>query len=210
MRFDVTKTGLKHYEQVLLRRVAAFKVEVADRVFRWQVPDEGTDFGDRDKHPYFTGYFRANWQVSIGGSGTDPMPPEGRPPRNSNGTLPQGFEDPANIEKLYSGSIEPDKLSEFCKGVGQSDILNNPIIIYNPTWYGKWLNDGGYDAETVLGNWKGGHVTAGYRKRPPRKRNAACTAGTNFMSQCMDDMKALDYAAIMKEIRIKYAKLSNL
>lgn len=204
MRFNVTPTGLKHYEALLLKRVAAFKVAVADRVFRWQVPEAGVDFGDHDKHPYFSGYFRANWQVSIGGAGTSPMPETGRPPRQANGFLPQGFEDPSDAAHLYDDLIEPDKLKDFCESMSANTLLANPIVIYNPTWYGKWLNDGGYDAATVLGNWKNGHTTQGYRKHPPRKNNALCTAGTNFMQQCMDDAKGWDYARMMKDIRTKY------
>ena len=212
MRFELTTTGLKHYQELLERRVAAFKVEVADMIFKWQVPPASEDFGDKDQHPYFSGYFRANWQVSINGDSTPVLDDGGlREPRIA-GAVPPQMHDASQIAQKFKGDINPNKLREFLGEMTDTDIIKAPIIIYNPTWYGAWLNDGGYNVETVLGNWKEGWqkrsnrggTTRRYLNTPPRPSPHG--GGTDFMRQCMDYMRGQDFGAIAKRIRVEYSQ----
>ena len=106
----------------------------------------------------------------------------------------------------FRSDVNPEKLREFLGDKADADILKSPIVIYNPTWYGPWLNDGGYNVETVLGNWRPGKRTKYgsflYHTPPPGSDGG----GSDFMRKCMDYMRGQDFGAIAKRIRIEYSQ----
>lgn len=201
MRFDlnqrdhpelVSKQGLKHLEEHLRAKLAAFKLLVADRLFKWEVPD---NTGYRSvKHPFFTGYFRANWDVSIGERKTAPLLPESERPKGV--TLP--FDD---AKRMFEGEFQPNRVLETLGGRSVAEIMAKPILIYNNTWYGAWLNNGGYNAETYLKTWPPERVTE------RREEGANHGVGSRFMERGFNYMaREFDYKPIIREARENFGR----
>ena len=188
----VSSVGLKHLEELINMKLAAFKVLAADALFKWEVPDNGA-FGSV-KHPFWSGYFRANWDVSIGTRNTEPVLPASMRP-------PHVALDP-DMERAYEGNFQPNRVLDTLAGKGASEIMAKPILIYNNTWYGKWLNNGGYNAATYLKTWPPSRVT---KRR--KKGGRADGAGSRFMERGYNYMaRTLDYSEIIREARVNYGK----
>jgi len=143
MRFRNTKVGRKHYKQVLAARAKAIVANVAKDIYSFQVP---AGSGDPLTQPEWTGFFRANWNISVNEPDFNTVAPNSA----RAGSLPK------NAEGLFAGSIEPDRANAFFNGAGYAD-LTDIVYIANGTEYGQWLNNGGFDSDygvkTHLRKW---------------------------------------------------------
>lgn len=136
------KVALGHYSKVLANRIKCIEAETAKGVYEWQVPP-----GNRAKdenHPKWSGAFRANWQVKIGGdfeSGWQSnVAPERYPWTGDNHTGGIGGEN----RNLYSHLVDTEKANKILDGEDWKNAsIKDAIHIGNVAPYAKWLNYGG-------------------------------------------------------------------
>lgn len=138
MRFINAKVGRKNYKQRLLERCQNLKREIAIAVYKFQVPSNS---GGTDVNPMYTGFFRMNWNISIG----DPD------------ESVEGFRDESLIEiqtkngsflkreKNYFSSCIVVKKAEMFFDSQEENIsdINSPYYVCNGVEYGSLLNKGG-------------------------------------------------------------------
>lgn len=143
MRFRNTKTGRKHYAEVLTERAKAIVRNVAEDIYNFQVP---AGSGDPLTQPEWTGFFRANWNISTNEPDFNTVAPNS----SRAGSLPK------SAAGMYGGKIEPNRAEAFFNGNGYEN-LTDIVFIANGTEYGQWLNNGGFDSDygvkTHLRKW---------------------------------------------------------
>ncbi len=148
MRFKNNKLGRKHYEKLLRRRASQVVAHLAKKAYEFQVPDSILG-GDPTTQPIWTGFFRANWNVSIGEPDFDTVDANA----NREGSLPK------EAAGRYYAMIDPWKAEAFFQAHrGElEDDLKQSVYISNGTSYGGWLNKGGWDEDfgvkTHLRKW---------------------------------------------------------
>lgn len=148
MRFKNNKLGRKHYEQLLRRRASQVVAHLAKKVYEFQVPASILG-GDPTTQPIWTGFFRANWNVSLGEADFSTVDANA----NREGSLPK------SAAGKYFAMIDPWRAEAFFNA-NRGDLegdLRQAVYVANGTSYGKWLNMGGWDDDfgvrTHLRKW---------------------------------------------------------
>lgn len=131
-----TQIALKHYEDVLANRMKCIMAETAKAVYEWQVP--GTSIV-KDGRPRWSGAFRANWQIKIGGysdSGWLPDKAPNRYPWDWNSDTDHAGEYMSLIyPSLAEKTLAPNRLANMA--------VTDAIYVGNVSPYAHWLNYGG-------------------------------------------------------------------
>lgn len=135
-RFVVGKVGIDNYKRHLGGKICAIMNKTAQEFYEFQVPKSKKFKKDDIVHPRWSGYFRANWMVAIDS--------------RSSGSPVEGIKRPnyetakrsVLIQAKYMTAINAHRAEEFFK---QNRVYSwrSKVSVYNPTPYGKWLNDGG-------------------------------------------------------------------
>ena len=148
--------AIGHYRKVLENRINCIKAEIAKAAYHYQVPGTSVIYEDR---PRWSCAFRANWKVQIGKEGQWESVLAGTQKR-----FPWYRDE-------FSDEPENDHAYEFAQYVDvwkAEQLLNNstiskmpvdePIFIYNPSPYARWLNYGGILPGTFKSYlWANGH-----------------------------------------------------
>ena len=150
--------ALGHYRKVLETRVKCIMAAAAADQYRFQVP--GTSV-KKSYAPRWSGAFRANWRVKIGGKGEwssiqaeraddatkNRYPWEQPPARIKAEDKAKSYAQPGQ----YASFIDMNRAEEILSSdaIMQMSIEDN-IFVYNVSRYAKWINEGGYLKGTVL------------------------------------------------------------
>lgn len=124
MQFNNDKRGRTFFRKHLERRAARLVAEVAERIYEFQVPSVGPiDF----QRPFWSGYFRANWNVSIGSMD------------NSVFGKRKSWPPPA----WHADMIQLDRAKNALGGMasGKEDF-DQSVYVTNPVYYGPMLLHG--------------------------------------------------------------------
>ena len=143
-----TQIALKHYEDVLANRMKCIMAETAKGIYNWQVP--GTSIV-KDGRPRWSGAFRADWHVHIGG-GTSRGDWE-ESVATANHRYPWEFGSPANEPGSLTQYIDKERAIQVLSRDALKSIgVETPIYVCNVSPYAHWLNYGGIkDDDTFLG-----------------------------------------------------------
>lgn len=134
-RFVVGKVGIDNYKRHLQGKICAIMNKTAQEFYEFQVPKSKKFKKEDTIRPRWSGYFRANWMVAINSM--------------SSGSLVEGIIRPdyptpkeaVEILAEYMTAINAHRAEEFFK---QNRVYSwrSKVSVYNPTPYGKWLDDG--------------------------------------------------------------------
>lgn len=194
---EVSRDGMKMLSSLINRKLAAFKVLVANEVFQWQVPKDASSGFGGVKKPFFSGYFRANWDVSLGTRDSSPLLDASLRPGRSEMVAPYD-----EMVRKFAPYFQPERALVVLGHKTVSEVMGSPVLIYNNSWYGKWLNNGGENAETFLRRWPNGTA---YARRKDGGRSGS--DGSRFMEKCYNFFRErYDYTRIIGEARRNYER----
>lgn len=144
--------AIGHYRKVLENRINCIKAEIAKAAYHYQVPGTSVIYEDR---PRWSCAFRANWKVQVGKEGKWESVIEGTQKR-----FPWDFDGFGEADERNNHAYEFAKYVDLWKA---EQLLNNstvsgmsvdePIFVYNPSPYARWLNNGG-DGGKLEGTFK--------------------------------------------------------
>ena len=137
------EVALRHYRKVLENRINCIKAEIAMSAYHYQVPGTSIVLEDR---PRWSGAFRANWNVQIGNEGKWASVLAGTQDRFpwKGDYFGAGYGGDHDYE--YAAFIDVWKADKTLTDAAIAKMgVEEPIFIYNPSKYAKWLNDGGDD-----------------------------------------------------------------
>lgn len=180
--------SIKHYRRILENRIKCIEAETAKGVYEWQVPPGNV--AKDDSHPKWSGAFRANWQVKVGGKFDSGWQSSVAPERYP---WTQDPDDGSRFRNWYSNWVNPDLANIVLDGEEwRNASVKDAIHIGNVSPYAKWLNDGGYEDEFGLDGT--------YR---------VFTPGYFFMELCMEYMRMNRGYYIKKGLEIANTKPSQ-
>lgn len=169
MRFRNTKVGRRHYAQELDARSRAVVANVAKAIYRFQVP---AGAGDELLNPEWTGFFRANWNVSVNAPDYGTVAPSSE----------RAGSRPKTDAGRFLGMVQPDKAIDFFgDDGGRYASLSDIVYISNGTEYAQWLNNGGLDTDYGVRT----HLRVWPRKHGPGTPGI----GSRFMEACVEHVE---------------------
>ena len=130
-----SQVALSHYRQVLETRVKCIMAVAASDQYRFQVP--GTSV-KKPHAPRWSGAFRANWRIKASVASRYPW----------DGDL--GGDHAGEFTKFIKVNLPDEVLT--ADAIMQMGVNDN-IFVYNVSPYAKWINQGGYDPDTFLGQF---------------------------------------------------------
>lgn len=129
--------AIGHYRKVLENRINCIKAEIAKAAYHYQVPGTSVIYEDR---PRWSCAFRANWKVQVGKEGQWESVLAGTQDR-----FPwDGDENGRTHAYEYANLVDLWKAEQLLNNSTVSKMaVDEPIFIYNPSPYARWLNYGG-------------------------------------------------------------------
>lgn len=140
--------ALGHYRKVLETRVKCIMAAAAADQFRFQVP--GTSV-KKPHAPRWSGAFRANWRMKIGGKGEWSSIRTETPDPELASRYPWDGDLGGNHVGEFTSYIKVNLPDEVLTGdaIMKMNVTDN-IFVYNVSQYAKWINEGGYLKGTFL------------------------------------------------------------
>lgn len=173
------KEQLEKYHTELLRRAARLKAWYAHRVYKMMSPLGDSSTAHAHK---WTGYFRANWNLSFNDKDFSLVADE-RPWVTN--------EKKEEILDMFSVTDQSNILN-VTGAKNYIKLLNDKIYICNGTPYGKWLRDGLNPRD----------IPSSYSHAQFKQMSALDSHGfVNFQNEVLEDFKSLKWNDIMKRFR---------
>lgn len=173
------KEQLEKYHTELLRRAARTKAWYAHRIYKMMSPL--SDFSTAHAHMW-TGYFRANWNISFNDKDFSLVADE-RPWAT--------YENKNEILGMFSVTDQSNILNVTGAG-NYIKLLNDKIYICNGTPYGKWLRDG----------LNPNDIPSSYPAAQTKQMSSLDNHKfLNFQTVVIEDFRSLKWDDIMKRFR---------
>lgn len=141
------RKAIDAFRKELERRVRVFKGFAASEAVRYLQPLNNEEDAERHFH---TGYFRANWKVSINS-----------PDFSLRLTTRQWELDPKTNYMQYAGDVKAarqENMDSIDAHTRDEKKINAPIFVSNGVWYGKWLRDGADPNDILSSELTGGQA----------------------------------------------------